>query len=172
MLPSQVHFPFMRQSMGVRKSTSTAVMMEELHRDPLAFHWLRMAVQLWNKALGRPAGDYLRLAMEDNVQLSGQASGAAASQLWAHHFTQAMDALGCQWKGGAGLMKVNPADVQQAMRDKWVDWEWRAVNAGTTGGRAQLAQLLPPQVQAMVARKTPGGRGRGWGRGRGTGTEK
>ena len=130
---TQVHFPFMRQSMGVRKSTSTAVMMEELHRDPLAFHWLRMAVQLWNKALGRPAGDYLRLAMEDNVQLSGQASGVAASQLWAHHFTQAMDALGCQWKGGAGLMKVNPADVQQAMRDKWVDWEWRAVNAGTTG---------------------------------------
>jgi len=28
-------------------------------------------------------------------------------------------------------MRVNPADVQQAMRDKWVDWEWRAVNAGT-----------------------------------------
>ena len=128
---TQVHFPFMRQSMGVRKSTSTAVMMEELHRDPLAFHWLRMAVQLWNKALSRPAGDYLRLAVEDNVQLSGQAAGAAASQLWAHHFTRALDALGCQWKGSAGLMRVNPADVQQAMRDKWVDWEWRAVNAGT-----------------------------------------
>lgn len=128
---TQVHFPFMRQSMGVRKSTSTAVMMEELHRDPLAFHWLRMAVQLWNKALSRPAGDYLRLAMEDNVQLAGQAPGVAAKQLWAHHFTRAMDALGCQWKGGAGLMRINPADVQQAMRDKWVDWEWRAVNAGT-----------------------------------------
>jgi hypothetical protein len=28
-------------------------------------------------------------------------------------------------------MRINPADVQQAMRDKWVDWEWRAVNAGT-----------------------------------------
>jgi hypothetical protein len=43
---TQVQFPFMRQSMGVRKSTSTTVMMEELHREPLAFHWLRMAVQL------------------------------------------------------------------------------------------------------------------------------
>jgi hypothetical protein len=132
---TQVHFPFMRQSMGVRKGTSTAVMMEELHRDPLAFHWLRMAAQLWNKALSRPANDYLRLAMEDNVQLATQARrGAAVKQLWAYHFTQAMSALGCRWKGDGGqLVSLNLADVQQAMRDKWVDFEWRTVNAGTVG---------------------------------------
>ena len=128
---TQVQFPFMRQSMGVRKGTSTAVMMQELYRDPLAFHWLRMAVQLWNKALKRPADDYLRLALLDNVHLAAQTAGVAAKQLWAYHFTQAMDALGCVWKGHAGPILINPTDVQQAMQDKWVDWEWRAVNAGT-----------------------------------------
>ena len=131
----KVHFPFMRQSLGVRKSTSTTVMMQELHREPLAFHWLRMAVQLWNKALKRPAGDYLRLAMEDSVQLAGQIRGAAAKQLWAYHFTAAIEALGCTWRGDQGLTPINPGEVQQAMRDKWVNWEWRTVNAGTQGAR-------------------------------------
>jgi hypothetical protein len=128
---TQVQFPFMRQSMGVSKCTSTAVMMAELHRGPLAFHWLRMAVQLWNKALKRPADDYLRLALLDNVQLAAQVPGAAAKQLWAHHFTHAMDALGCSWKGSEGPIQINPDDVQEAMQEKWMDWEWRAVNAGT-----------------------------------------
>ena len=130
---TEVHFPFMRQSMGVRKSTSTAVMMQELHREPLAFHWLRMAAQLWNKALHRPAGDYLRLALVDNVQLAAESGGAAAKKLWAHHFTQALEGLGITWRGAGGLLPISISAMQQAMRDKWVDWEWRAVRDGTVG---------------------------------------
>jgi hypothetical protein len=130
---TEVHFPFMRQSMGTRKSTSTAVMMQELHREPLAFHWLRMAAQLWNKALRRPAGDYLRLAVVDNVQLAEEVGGPAAKRLWAYHFTQALDGLNITWKGEGGLLPINTSAMQQAMRDKWVDWEWRTVRDGTVG---------------------------------------
>jgi len=78
----EVHFPFMRQSMGVSRSTSTAVMKQELRREPMAFHWMRMAAQLWNKALRRPADDYLRLALIENVELAEQMAGSAAKQLW------------------------------------------------------------------------------------------
>ena len=131
----EVHFPFMRQSLGVSKTTSSAVMMQELHREPFAFHWLRMAAQLWNKALQRPADDYLRMALVDNVQLADQAAPTAARQLWAHHFTQAMDSLGITWRVGTNLVSLNITDMQQAMRDRWVDWEWRAVKAGTSGAQ-------------------------------------
>ena len=129
----EVHLPFMRQSMGVSKRTSIAVMMEELHREPFALHWMRMAVQLWNKALKRPVDDYLRLAMTDNVQMARQVTDDAASKhLWAYHFTQALDALSITWRAGDSLSIVSVDDVMIAMRDRWVSWEWRASNQGTS----------------------------------------
>jgi len=92
-----------------------------------------MAAQLWNKALRRPADDYLRMALIENVELAEQMAGSAAKQLWAHHFTQALDALGITWRVGSDLSALDVAAMLQAMRDKWVAWEWQAMDAGTVG---------------------------------------
>jgi hypothetical protein len=64
----------MRQAMGVSRTTTVVAMMNELGQEPLMFCWLRMAAQVWNKALSWEVGDYLRFALEANVQLSINAS--------------------------------------------------------------------------------------------------
>ena len=65
-----VHKPFLIQSLGVCKSTPVAAMYQDLGRYPVTMLWLRMAAQLWNRALSRPAGDWLRECLDDNVGLA------------------------------------------------------------------------------------------------------
>jgi hypothetical protein len=47
----EVHLPFLRRCLGVSRSTTVYAMLRELNREPLAMFWMRMAGQLWNRAL-------------------------------------------------------------------------------------------------------------------------
>jgi hypothetical protein len=84
--------------------------------------WLRMAAQLWNKALQRDSQDYLALALRDNLELARGAGLATAARrgLWAYHLTQCLDELGVNWGGPAA---IEPIDVPQLVRAAKTSWE-------------------------------------------------
>jgi Reverse transcriptase (RNA-dependent DNA polymerase) len=127
---SDIHRPFMRQALGVNTSTPSVGMMAEMGREPVMLFWLRMAAQLWNKAVGRPQGDLLREAMEDNVACVGRngLSRAELKSLWAHHFIGCMDSLGLQWKAeGGALMAIPIPRLLEVMRVRWERHEWAKV---------------------------------------------
>jgi hypothetical protein len=122
----EVHLPFMRRAMGVSTTTSVVAMMNELGREPLMFFWLRMAAQLWNKALGRPNDGYLRAALLENIDLAC-ARGVRARErrtLWASHFIDCMESLGIPWctATGAPVQICMPA-LTDAMKQRWLQFE-------------------------------------------------
>lgn len=127
-----IHRRFLRQCLGVCKSTPAATMYADLGRLPVSMHWLRMAAKLWNRALSRGHDDWLRLAVEENVRLAGDASVALKDRrsLWAWHFMSCMDSLGIAWRSPAGvLLEIPKAELVKAMRAKWEAWEWRHARA-------------------------------------------
>lgn len=85
---TDIHKPFIRQSLGVSATTPAASMYAELERQPMSIFWLRMTAKLWNRALSRRDGDWLKTALLDNVRLATQAGMSTANRkrLWAHHF--------------------------------------------------------------------------------------
>jgi hypothetical protein len=92
--------------------------------------WLRMAAKLWNKAVGRPQGDLLRSAVEDNVSCLTRPDIAHGELrwLWAHHFTSCMESLGLQWRAEGGALMVIPIPrLQELMRLRWERYEWAKV---------------------------------------------
>jgi hypothetical protein len=126
----QVHVPFVRQALGMPKSVMGWALFTEAGRQPLAVLWLRMAAGLWNKAWGRPQGDFLREAMQENVAQAGQLPQGLAKELWATHFTACLDALQVQWwaEGVGGVrhhLQIDVTALTQALMDAWVRYERR-----------------------------------------------
>jgi hypothetical protein len=139
----EVQSPFMRQSLGVCKATPIGPMMEELNREPLSCHWMKMAAKLWNKALKREAGDFLRLAMEESVQLMRQRdiTLTARKRLWAFHFTGGIQALGIDWCEADGSLKLlDVGAIAEAMKRKWQQYERKDVEATLSEGPAWVAE--------------------------------
>jgi hypothetical protein len=137
----EIHRPFMRQSLGVGKPTPAAAMMHELGREPMMLFWLRMAAQLWNKALSRDSSDWVRIALEENVRmaLDGALPLTSRKSLWAFHFLACMDALGLTWREPEGELREIPIpELKKQMKGRWDRWEWKTVDeAATTEWAAQ-----------------------------------
>ena len=127
---SQVHQVFMRQSLGVAKSTPSAVVMQELNRSPLMCFWVRMAAQLWNRAV-KEESSWLAVALKAGLDLAWH-SGLGTAQcrgLWAFQFVTCMEHLGLPWCGAGGeLRALDLTAVKRALADKWQAFEWGAVN--------------------------------------------
>ena len=117
----EVHKAFMRQSLGVGLNTPSAALMHELGRRPTMVFWLRMAAQLWNRALKRDASDYLVLALRDNVELArGRGLDTkTAKGLWAHHFLGCLDELGVPWGGVGAMVGINPGALVKTATASW-----------------------------------------------------
>jgi len=75
------HISFLRSTLGVRRSTPTAALMEELQREPLAFAWIRQTVRFWNQILAREDGDVVKAAMLDNIDMARSGRNCWARQL-------------------------------------------------------------------------------------------
>jgi len=129
----EVHKPFLRQSLGVCKSTPTATMYMELGQYPVTMFWLRMAAQLWNRALARPGNDWLRVVLDQNVCMARDTSLPASQrrQLWSHHFITCMEELGIAWQSPMGVkLHIDCKVLVQAMMARWRSFEGREVQRG------------------------------------------
>jgi hypothetical protein len=78
----------LRRVLQVPKSTTIAVMMDELSAVPLAFSWLKQSLGWWNRICLRNNSDIVRWACMDSIQLSN--NGHAS---WAHHMSTALGQL-------------------------------------------------------------------------------
>ena len=124
----EVHKPFLRQSLGVCKSTTTMAMYHDIGRYPVTMFWLRMAAQLWNRALARTGDDWLRVALDGNVCMARDVSVPIAQrrQLWSHHFIFCMEELGLAWQSPQGVkLHIDCKCLVQAMMTRWCAFEGR-----------------------------------------------
>ena len=123
----QVHKPFLRQIMGVCKSTTTAAMFKDLNRVPIPMFWLRMGVKLWNRALSRPHGDILRAAVLQNASMASDPSLPIQGRrrMWSFSFTKCMDELGITWRDAQGVpQRVDLPGLEHRMAERWQQREW------------------------------------------------
>ena len=70
-----LHRSFMRSVLGVRKSTSIGVIMDELKRSPVMCTWLDHICRFWNRIVKRGAQggyDLTYLCLRDSIQLATQ----------------------------------------------------------------------------------------------------
>ena len=90
-----MHIQYLRQLLGVRQSTPSAVVLLEAGEQPLWLRWLRPAAKLWNSMLEAPPDSLLQQALAASRQLAeATPAAAAARQPWAAQFAAAMAAVG------------------------------------------------------------------------------
>jgi hypothetical protein len=115
--------PFWRRVWGLPKSTPCVPMLLEAGRQPMAMFCLRMAAQLWNRALAREGGDLLALALRESVALARGPGGVRSAQarlLWAHQFTACLDGLGVGWGGAQVPARLDCRALAQTATEKWL----------------------------------------------------
>jgi Reverse transcriptase (RNA-dependent DNA polymerase) len=132
----EIQRQFLRQCLGVCKSTPLAAMYADLNRRPLGMVWLQRAAQLWNRALSREdPDDWLGIALRENVRWAGDNAVPLGRRksLWAWHFISCLDSLGVQWRSGASgvLLQIDKKELGEAMQRKWEEWGGREVRAAT-----------------------------------------
>jgi hypothetical protein len=145
----KIHRPFMRRVLGVAESTTKICMMTDMNRKPIMFFWLRMACQLWNRAISRNAGDFMRGALEENVSLACNASLPISKRklLWAYHVTTCLNLLRVPWqecdgRGGKRLLKIDIASLATAMHQRWQACEGAQAARLTRGDPAWVQDPL------------------------------
>jgi hypothetical protein len=149
----EVHKAFMRQSLGVGLNTPAAALMHELGRQPVMIFWLRMAAQLWNRALQRDSTDYLALALRDNLELAMGAglTTAARRGLWGFQFTRCLDELGVDWGAPGGLKLLDTKALVRAAEGSWEAHENKNIaRAADTAwrGKALAVRAAPESFSA------------------------
>ena len=80
------HRSVLKQMLGVCSSTTTHVIMEELHRQPLCFDWLKQALRFWNKIILRDEEDLVYIALRES---------ASQNVGWTQDSNGALKNLGC-----------------------------------------------------------------------------
>ena len=128
---------FLRQIIGVQKSTPTHIILRELGMKPMWLFWLKQSVSFWNKTAKLPHDDLINSALHENVHmaLGTDANTTANRECWAYLFLRCMCAIGVinhpqqvlkiEENGQRRQLVAFDADVvtaaaQQPIADKWV----------------------------------------------------
>jgi len=138
--------PFWRRLWGLPKTTPCMPMLVEAGRQPMSMFWLRMAAQLWNRALAREEGDLLSLAMRENLALAGQARPAQARLLWACHFTACLDGLGVEWGTPQGPITVDGKRLSLRATESWMAHGRPSIGEGEAWRTLPLALRAAPDL--------------------------
>ena len=118
-----MQYMFMRQALKVRATTSHAMMLTELGRQPMSYFWVQQCVRFWNKIVSRPsANDLVKKCLYENVAL---ATDHGVQDCWAAGMLNCMCHLGIIsehgniWQthdGERKLTKVDCSKVDAALR--------------------------------------------------------
>lgn len=138
-----MHYMFMRQALKVRATTSHAVMLAELGREPMSYFWVKQCVRLWNKILSCPSDDLVQKCLYENVAL---ATDHGVGDCWAAGILRCMGNLGIirectdvwetQQHGERKLIKLECSKVDAALRRSLTE-AWQ--DAETTGSPRSFA---------------------------------
>jgi hypothetical protein len=88
----KVHMAFLRIMVGASKSTCVEVMYKDLHRIPVMYHWVALAVRWWNKMSAARQGvqPMACCAWVEDVKLAV----AGHTACWPNHIMRTMQCLG------------------------------------------------------------------------------
>jgi hypothetical protein len=90
-----LYLGYLRQQLGVRQSTPSAVVLTEMGELPLWLRWLKRAARLWNRLLAQPPDSLLRRALGASLALALEApAGQLARRPWAGQLAEAMAGIG------------------------------------------------------------------------------
>jgi len=103
------HRSHLKQLLGVCKSTTTHVVMEELKRHPLCFAWLKQSLKFWNKIMMREADDLVRMALIESTTMT---------KGWVSDLNHALKNLGCCGRASAGAV----FDVDLCLEEAKAAW--------------------------------------------------
>jgi hypothetical protein len=128
-----MHMAFIRQMLGVRKSTSKAAMMHETGRRPLCAAWLKQCLNFYNKIIARDPDDIVRQALMEDIQSTSVDS-------WSRHLSCCLQRVNCQSAIDA-IMVGEEVDVEECV-EELVDFQiahfWKDLpDAPETPVRAQ-----------------------------------
>ena len=103
------HRSHLNHLLGVCKSTTNHVVMEELGRHPLCFSWLKQSLKFWNKIMKRDVDDLVHLALIESANLSHG---------WVNDLNCALKNLGCTSRSCIG----RPFDVDLCIEEAKANW--------------------------------------------------
>ena len=107
------HLSVLRQSLGVRKSVPTPILMRELGRNPLYISWLKQTLGFWNNICCRADDDLVKMSLQESLDfgMAGQRNG------WVFKLNVALRHMGCDM-----ILSMDKLDVdlyQSKARDSW-----------------------------------------------------
>ena len=107
---SRVHLDFLRQLLGVRKSTPALVVLAETGRRPQSLSWAKQTARFWNRVLQADDGSLVKRALLDSCALAVQQGTnlALAKRSWAAQVDAAMTAVG---QGGISVSLDQPRQI-------------------------------------------------------------
>jgi sorting nexin-29 len=117
-----LHFNFLRQSLGVRKSTTNAVMLRECNRCHVNVAWLKQALGFYNRVIKRMADDVTKHAVKEDI--NGDAKGS-----WANCIIKCLRTIGCEEEVRSFMagLPINVPKVVKALCDAQEKVAWQAV---------------------------------------------
>ncbi len=84
-----LHKGFLRQCMGLRKSTSDMVLLGELRRVPIAFNILQQSLRFFNAIICRRDDDVVKMAMLESLDMA-----KFGDKCWAGYFARRLQSYG------------------------------------------------------------------------------
>jgi hypothetical protein len=111
----KMHMGFLRQCLGVRKSTAAAVIMFEMNRMPIALSWLKQLLRFWNKIVTRPEGDIVKIALKGSMALAAK---AGVGTCWALQVAKCLDRYQFQLRQH-GLQLIDVDSILEAAHSEW-----------------------------------------------------
>ena len=145
MAETKLHNMFSRRVLGLPKTAPCVPMLMEAGRQPFMVFWLRMAAQLWNRALGRDLHDLLNMALREGTDMLAELTDTR--QLWADQFTHCLECLGVVWRGdGGALAQLDTKGMIKTAVEKWQAHEQADSAHQQDWGREQLAVRAAPDT--------------------------
>lgn len=103
-----LHYAFLRQSLGLRKSVARAVILRECNRHCMNVAWLKQALGFYNRVMKREATDVTRCAMMEDFTRDDKGS-------WAVHLKKCMRNIGCE-EDACIMMTGGPVNIPKVVK--------------------------------------------------------
>ena len=131
----RVHLAYLRAAIGLGSGVCSKVLLRDLHRVPVMFHWVLLAVRWWNRLRGlapaedgQPPSSVAYHAWKADVALMCD----GCDKCWSHQLLSTLQSLGvlsaAQWRGATAesilRLQFDDAAVRAALSTLYQSW-WR-----------------------------------------------
>lgn len=144
----RVHLAYLKYAVGLGSGVCSKVLLRDMHRVPIMFHWIVLAVRWWNKLRGfapasgdQPVSCVAYHAWKADVSLMCR----GCDKCWSHQLLSTLESLhvlsAAQWRGATAesilQLQFDSASIRAALSNLYQSW-WQ------TGAAAHPNPRLAP----------------------------